>query len=190
MQVSFGKFVPVRVFVDKQEVHDKEKDKVTNVLCQLLRNDQHYKDPMPFLPEQQRRFFASIVKDYKAPTKKYDKDKTPNSNVTPVDIKGKGRFLVTGDDIDLKKQFGREYGHKRNEALDTVGTNYAQLGIDAEFTALNAAKSRAMDEMQAQLRDALRLNTLDKTLYVQAKSVPNQKNIKDSYVITLLDFKA
>ena len=55
MKVSFGKIIPVKVFVDGKET-DKEKQisTVTNILCSNLRKEKHYENT--WQAEQQRRY--------------------------------------------------------------------------------------------------------------------------------------
>lgn len=187
MQVSFGKFVPVNVFLNGQPAYGEERDKITKNMCSILRNDAHTDSTL--LSEQQRRFFAAEVGDYKAPTTKFKRGLTDASDVTTLNIKGQGRYLVTGKEIATKDDFGRDYNHKSHE-INTDEENYIQLGLLDEITAYSRAEARAKTERQNRLNKALENNKLNKTLCINAVEFPMEKTDKKRYQIALIDFKA
>lgn len=187
MQISFGKFVPVSVFLNGKPAGVEERDKITKNLCSILRNDPHAENT--YLSEQQRRFFAAEVSDYRAPTSKFKRGLTDASDVTTLNIKGQGRYLVTGKETTLKNEFGRDYNHRSHE-INNNEENYVQLGLIDEITALNQAEARAKTERQNKLNKALENNKLNKTLCINAIEFPEAKTDKERYKIALIDFKA
>ncbi|MBO5948619.1 hypothetical protein J6Q66_07275, partial [bacterium] len=88
MQVSFGKFIPVRVFLDGKEVvnhnqkgMNQDIKQITLAMTDCLGKADNY--PNSYLAEQQRRFFASQVDDYKLPKKTADN----KSDILPSTVK-------------------------------------------------------------------------------------------------------
>ena len=179
MKVSFGKIIPVKVFVDGKET-DKEKQisTVTNILCSNLRKEKHYENT--WQAEQQRRFFAAMVKDYKLPEGANEyraNDKFSPSNVMGMTIKnpktGKtDRYLLTGADKERYVNAGEQYG----------------IEIYNNGTSKERAFEKYNNELKAMLKAPGAL--LDKTLMVNAIQDQEAKKQKDQFKIALIDFKA
>ena len=205
MNISCGKFIPVRVFVDGKEIKSnnqssvpKEVERVTLSLCDCLIKDAKY--PNTLLAEQQRRFFASAVDDYKAP-KECPKNKTDilPSSVKTANIEGQ-RYLVTGDDIYVYKNMGRELGVKTRDIFDIAekriddnfGINKHRDFQDAVKEMTDAEVHFARQDRVNEIKRYMRRNerVLDKTLYIRAVTNPDAKLERDKYRIALIDFKA
>lgn len=179
MKVSFGKIIPVKVFVDGKET-DKEKQisTVTNILCSNLRKEKHYENT--WLTEQQRRYFASTVKDYKLPEGVHEykaNDKFSPSNVIGMTIKdpktGKtDRYLLTGADKERYVNAGEQFG--------------------IEIYSNGTSRERAFEKYNRDLKAMLKTPgaLLDKTLMVNAVQDQEAKKQKDQFKIALIDFKA
>ncbi len=179
MKVSFGKIIPVKVFVDGKET-DKEKQisTVTNILCSNLRKEKHYENT--WLTEQQRRFFAAMVKDYKLPEGVHEykaNDKFSPSNVIGMTIKdpktGKTeRYLLTGADKERYVSAGEQYG--------------------IEIYSNGTSKERAFEKYNRDLKAMLKAPgaLLGKTLLINCVQDQNAKKEKEQYKIALMDFQA
>ncbi|MBR1976968.1 hypothetical protein IKA15_01670 [bacterium] len=179
MKVSFGKIIPVKVFVDGKESNKEQQIKdVTNILCSNLRKEKHYDNT--WQAEQQRRFFAAMVKDYKLPEGVHEykaNDKFSPSNVIGMTIKdpktGKtDRYLLTGSDKERFVNAGEQYG--------------------IEIYNNGTSKERAFDKYNKDLKAMLKTPgaLLDKTLMVNVIQDQEAKKLKDQYKIALIDFKA
>lgn len=203
--ISFGKYVPVRVFVDGKEVKTppdgnvpKPVERVTLTMCDCLIKDKNYPDTS--LAEQQRRFFASQVPDYRVPRKcPQNKTQILPSSVKTANIEGR-RYLVTGDDIYTYKEYGHQLGSERKRILQTAEQRIGEEAVDMsrrDYNYLVDRMTRTENDMVAQDRinrikqDMRRNNKItDKTLYINAVTNPSAKYERDKYIITLIDFKA
>ena len=175
MNISFGKIIPVKVYIDGKASNNQEDIGVaTNILCANLRRQKHY--PNTDLTEQQRRMFNALVSDYTLP--RTDSDYKPNvdtpSNVIPLNIFNtktgkKDRYLVTGNHIPVVREIQNEFGRDKK-----LHGDYDKAYRDMQYK-LN------------QLKDS-RSATLGKTLYIDAKSNPNAKLEKEKFTISLIDF--
>ena len=209
MTVSFGKYIPVKVFVDGKEVKSnpggrmpEQIERVTLTMCDCLIKDKNY--PKSMLAEQQRRFFASKVSDYKPPTDS-PKNKTDilPSSVKTANIDGQ-RYLVTGDDILTYKEQGHQLGIKRRDIVERAED---RIGSKAEFTSkqqydrmihdMTQVENRvvAQDRINLIKQDMRRNNRVtDETLCIHAITNPdyieNKSPKRDKYRIALIDFKA
>ncbi len=178
MKVSFGKIIPVKVFVDGKETDkDKQIKTVTNILCSNLRKEKHYDNT--WNAEQQRRYFAAMVKDYKLPEGAHDykpNAKFSPSNVCGMTITGANgkieRYLLTGKDIERFADIGHQFG---------VATHVNGDSKEYAFKKYN-------EELRGMLKTSGAL--LDKTLMVNAIQDQDAKKEKDQYKIALIDFKA
>ncbi|MBE7706055.1 MAG: hypothetical protein E7Z91_02265 [Cyanobacteria bacterium SIG30] len=205
MTISFGQFIPVKVFVDGKEVKSgngnnipKPIERVTLTMCDCLIKDKNYPDT--FLAEQQRRFFASQVKDYKVPVQS-PKNKTniTDSSVKTANIEGQ-RYLVTGNDIYTYKEYGHQFGIDRKGILDKAED---KIGSEADFMSQETFERtlKGMTNQEIEIAKQDRINYIkrhmrrnerisDKTLYIHAKTNPDAKLERDKYKIALIDFKA
>ena len=177
MRISFGKLIPVRVFVDGKETDDRDEvSKVTNTLCANLRRQKHY--PNTHLIEQQRRMFNAVVSDYELPRTDddYKGNKSSPSYVHPVYILNpntgkKERYLATGKHVAAVKEIGHQYG--------------SDLKIHGDEEKANIYRQYKLNE----LKNATGV-TLKQTLCVNAITNPDAKLDKEKYRITLIDFQA
>ena len=205
MNISFGKFIPVRVFVDGKEIENtngsyvpKEIERVTLSMCDCLSKDKNY--PNTYLAEQQRRFFAAFVKDYKLPTKPAEnKRDILSSSVKTANIEGQ-RYLITGDDIYEYKDKGHQLGVKKRDIIsraedrtssiaETMSKDEYDESIKSKSSVeVQMAKQDRINEIKRHMRRNERV--LDKTLYISAISNPDAKLARDKYRIAYIDFKA
>lgn len=204
MQISFGKFIPVKVFVDNKEVvpdssQNREKiNAVSGILCNCLSRHGDY--PNTFLAEQQRRYFASEVSDFKLP-QQTSKNKTDISDslVKTANIR-KSRYLITGsEDINSYNFFGYQLGSKKKEnrliaekLLDRSCERISDdLTLNLRINQMTYSDNKkAANERIKKLIDYIKPRTHSKTLYINAITNPNAKLKRDKYIITLIDFKA
>ncbi|MBR2386320.1 hypothetical protein IKA92_03390 [bacterium] len=175
MNISFGKIIPVKVYIDGKVSNNQDDIGVaTNILCANLRRQKHYQNTD--LTEQQRRMFNAVVSDYVLP--RCDSDYKPNvdtpSNVVPLNIFNpktgkKDRYLVTGNHIPVVREIQNQFGRDKK---------------------IHGDHDKAYRDMQYKLNELKdsRSATLGKTLCVDAKSNPNAKLEKERYTISLIDF--
>lgn len=203
MKVSFGKFIPVKVFLDGKEVRNNPKSKimdpdikqVTLNMADCLSKDKTY--PNNCLAEQQRRFFKSQVSDYALPRKTADnKSEILPSTVKTVNIDGQ-RYLITGADILLVQELGHELGvqqKKNSERTDMTLSAKADDMTYQEYQKLHktitgmynmASKAERMNA----LRDLAKKRSIPKTLYISASKNEDAKLKRDQYSIQYIDFK-
>lgn len=176
MKVSFGKVIPVKVFVDgKETTKDKQIKTVTNILCSNLRKEKHYQNT--WNAEQQRRFFAAMVKDYKLPQGAYSYK--PNEKLSPSNVCGmtvktangeQKRHLLTGTDIERYTKIGEQFG------IDTRVNGYSQQYAFEKYN--NELKEMTKNKSAV----------LDKTLMINAIQDQEAKKEKDQFKIALIDF--
>ena len=202
MQVSFGKFIPVRVFLDGKEVvnhnqkgMNQDIKQITLAMTDCLGKADNY--PNSYLAEQQRRFFASQVDDYKLPKKTADnKSDILPSTVKTVNVDGK-RYLTTGLDIFLVKELGHELGvqkKKNSDETDKVLSSRAEEMSYEDYEKLHGAitgmrNMAAKGQRQEALKELAKQRSIPKTLYIDASSNVGAKNKRDQYKINFIDFK-
>lgn len=201
MRVSFGKFIPVRVFLDGKEVvnntpkgMDKDIKQITINLADNLSRAKH--SPNTVLEEQQRRFFASQVDDYERPrrTAENKSDILP-STVKTVNVNGK-RYLTTGMDIFLVQELGHELGmqqKKNSEETDKVLSSRSEEMPYEDYEKLHSTitgmrNMAAKGQRQEALKELAKQRRIPKTLYINASSNPNGKLLRDKYKINYIDF--
>lgn len=201
MNVSFGKFIPVRVFLDgKEVVNNNPKSmnpdikQVTLAMTDCLGKADNY--PNTYLAEQQRRFFASQVDDYSLPRKFADnKSDILPSTVKTVNVDGK-RYLTTGLDIFLVKELGHELGKqqkKNSEETDRVLSSRAEDMNPDDYEKLHSTitgmrNMAAKGQRQEALKELAKQRSIPKTLYINASSDSSAKNKRDQYKINYIDF--
>ncbi len=205
MTISFGKFIPVKVYIDGKEIKTpaggnvpKEVERATLTMCDCLTKDKNYPDTE--LAEQQRRFFSLGVDDYRIP-RKSPKNKTDilPSTVKTANIEGQ-RYLVTGSDILTYKEQGHQLGIKRKEMLeraeDAIGSEAEGMSkkqFDQAIMEMTGLENQILGQDRINIiKQHMRRNdrVLDKTLYINAVTNPDAKLQRDKYKITLIDFKA
>lgn len=202
MRISFGKFIPVKVFVDGKEVKNNSTKTmnpdikhVTINLADILSKNPN--SPDTFLEEQQRRFFKSQVSDYVLPRKKADnKTDILPSTVKTVNVDGE-RFLVTGDDVFLVQEIGHELGvqQKKNselteKALSPIAENMTCSEYDFKHKVITDMYNRgSKGQRQTALKDFAQSRSIPKTLYISATKNENAKLKRDQYSINYIDFK-
>lgn len=171
--VNFGKFVPVKVYLDDQlldfnDAKDKKKiENITTLLCRNLRKDENSDNT--FMSEQQRRFFGAMVKDYKpivGKNKFYVAEKNKSSNVTTVNVKDVGRFLLTGGDIELRDKLGAEFCTSTNTTETAAARRQSELSRSAQNNKLGktlniSAKSTITDKKNPTFGEMYRINYID-----------------------------
>lgn len=203
MNISFGKFIPVKVFVDGKEVKNNPKSKMMNPeikqvtlnMADCLSKDKTYPDT--FLAEQQRRFFKSQINDYALPRKVADnKSDILSSTVKTVNVDGQ-RYLITGADILMVQELGHELGvqqKKNSEKTDMDLSRKAEDMTYQEYKKLHdaitgmynmASKIERMDALRKLARD----RSIQKTLYISATKNENAKLKRDQYSVDFIDFK-
>jgi len=196
MQVSFGKFVPVKsvylydrdakteLRTDIPEERD-VRDDVTNVFCRVLRNDDCIQKYWNY--EQIRRHFSGLVTDYQYPNSEIGR----TSKVMPVNISKLGRFIVTGKDVASVRKLDRELGHNKKLLTEQEKTSVEE-GLLDEAEAYERAETRAKEYRQNKLYElAMKKGKLSKyDLHLIASKEQGQDTIKDTYVIRLMDLKA
>ncbi len=203
MQVSFGNFIPVKVFLDGKEVKNNTKSRIMNPdikqvtlnMADCLSKDKTY--PNTCLAEQQRRFFKSQVSDYALPRKTADnKSEILPSTVKTVNVDGQ-RYLVTGADILMVQELGHELGvqrKKNSERTDMALSSKAEDMTYQEYEKLHKTISGMYDmaskiERMDALRDLAKKRSIPKTLYISATKNPDAKLKRDQYTIDFIDFK-
>ena len=205
MNISFGKFIPVKVFIDGKEIKKtsdssvpKEVERVTLTMCDCLSKDKNY--PNSYLAEQQRRFFAAFVDDYKLPkTSPQNKRDILPSSVKTANIEGQ-RYLVTGNDIFEYKERGHELGIKRRDIIaraedriDSITEGMSRSEFEKTLDSrtrveVDMAKQDRVNGIKRHMRRNERIS--DKTLYISAVTNPDAKLERDKYRIAYIDFKA
>lgn len=202
MRVSFGKFIPVRVFIDGKEVKSNKASvmnpaikQVTLNMASCLSKDKNY--PNDNLAEQQRRFFASQVNDYRLPRKiAENKSDILPSTVKTVNIDGQ-RYFVTGEDVLLVQEIGHELGvqqKKNGELVDRALSPVAEDMTPKEYDYQHKIISKMYDrgsklERTETLKDYARKRSIPKTLYISATKNDDAKLMRDKYTINYIDFK-
>ncbi len=212
MQVTFGRIIPVKAYIDKAKADKQQTADISNILCGYLEKRDYY--PNHTLAEQQRRFFASQVADYQLPKGAYCPHDNAKSAVLPFSVEDE-RYLATGEDITWVKTYGYEYGSDRKKANTLIDKNLklairglyeqcemwgacpdieektAQLERDAQLQK-EATTYQLNQKRIAKLR-ALVNNPdrkIDKTLNIMASFNPKAEKDKEAYTISLIDFKA
>ena len=203
MAISFGKFIPVKVFIDGKEVESqnsaivpKEVERVTLSFCDCLTKNEKYPDGL--LPEQQRRFFASKVSDYR-PAIKTSKSKT---EITPSSVKTANldgqRYLVSGKDIVAVGELGHNLGKTKKQNYENAedfvmanadGMSYRTFSREVSRVA-SSYNERAKNDRLSALRKMVKNNSIPETLYIYAKTNEKAKLVRDKYIIETIDFKA
>ena len=202
MNVSFGKFIPVRVFLDGKEivnknpkVMDQDIKQLTLAATDCFSKANNY--PNTFLAEQQRRFFASQVDDYELPKRSAtNRSDILPSTVKTVNVDGK-RFLTTGMDIFFVKELGHELGlqqKKNSEETDRVLSSRAEDMSPEDYDKLHSTitgmrNMAAKGQRQEALKELAEQRKISKTLYINASSNPDGKLLRDKYKINYIDFK-
>ena len=202
MKVSFGKLIPVKVFLDGREVVNNNSKVMNQDIKQITINmadnlSKAKHAPNTYLEEQQRRFFASQVDDYERPKKTADnKSDILPSTVKTVNVGGK-RYLTTGLDVFLVKELGHELGKqqkKNSEETDKVLSFQAEDMDYEDYEKLHKTitgmrNMAAKGQREEALKELARQRSISKTLYIDASSVPNGKLNRDKYKINYIDFK-
>ncbi len=203
MSISFGKFVPVKVFIDGKEIQSKdgktvpkEVERATLTLCDCLAMDKNY--PNIYLAEQQRRFFRSKVSDYETPKKPaQNKREILPSTVKTVNVDGQ-RYLVTGKDISAVQEIGHNLGSQTKanmeRAEDYIGSRadymkHTEFQKEVSRIAYSDNQSAKQSRINA-LKRLIKDRSIDETLYLNVATNPDAKLEREKYRVTLIDFKA
>ena len=185
MQVSFGKLIQAKVYLDgKPAEQDATKD-ITNLLCRVLRKDKSG-TLKTSREEELRDLFERNVSDYKKikeQDKFYNKSKTPKANVTSVNIAdlGTGRFLVTGEDIASVARIGNDYRYNTSRGRSIIYNEshyYPNRPKEETAKAYNAVLAGASVAHKGDLKGLFHTHGLEGILEIRAKSAQstNSKN--------------
>lgn len=201
MSISFGKFIPVKVFIDGKEYKSKDGKKVpkeveraTLTLCDCLSRDKNY--PNIYLAEQQRRFFKSKVNDYQLPNiPARNKKEILPSSVKTVNVEGK-RYLVTGKDISAVQEIGHNLGVQTKinmeKAEDNIGyraDSMRRKEFQQEVSRMSYSDNQNAKQSRInQLKKLIASRSIPETLYLDVRTNPDAKLVRDKYKISLIDF--
>jgi len=186
MQISFGKLIQTKIYVNGEQVKGDEAADITNRICKVLKKKKGETEKLVW-GEGARKYFEDNVPDYKRITEEdvfYDREKTPKANVTSVNIWGLGseRFLVTGEDIQKEKEIGDNYRYnvRTNRRIIAESHWYPKRQKKAAQDR-EAARKAAGKRHQDDLRTLFWEQGLDKFLEIKVKTALPPKKPKKVY---------
>jgi len=193
MQVSFGSFIPTRVMLlqrDASMPKDVSGTEAANdilaLLCADLRNDED--SPSAPSVERHRELFLGSVPSYVYPVQVYNKESTPDQNVTTLVVEDEKnpamttKYILTGGDTRYVYDMGSLL-RRRSEPWRYGRSEPFEEGEAGQL------KAKATMERQKSLRAMVEEHAFPKTLVVSATELdPDGKTKGSKYMVQDIKF--